>query len=99
MNRVFVRSGVAAALGSVLLTSAASVALADPPGYYFQDSDMQPSLNTAGPPAHINPPGVAGKQQGALTTAQDALQLAQRALNQAQQALQAGTAAPMEVRH
>jgi type IV secretory pathway VirB6-like protein len=96
MKHVAFQAPLAAALGLFLMTAAALIALADPPGYYFQDPDMQPSLNAAGAPARVaaDPSAAAVDQQNALATAQQAEQLArqaeqlaQRAFHQAQQAV------------
>lgn len=82
MKHVSLKAPLAAALGLFVMTAAAPIALADPPGYYFQDSDMQSSLTT------VDPSAVAGNPHDALATAQQAEQLAQHALRQAQQAVQ-----------
>jgi hypothetical protein len=89
MKHLAVEAPLAAALGLFLMAAAAPSALADPPGYYFQDSDMQPSLNAGRAPARVaaDPPAATGDQQDALATARQAEQLAQRALHQAQQAV------------
>ena len=90
MKHPALKAPLAAAVGLFLMAAAAPIALADPPGYYFQDSDMQPSLNAGRAPARVaaDPPAAAGDQQDALATARQAAQLAQRALHQAQQAVQ-----------
>jgi hypothetical protein len=90
MKRLTLKAPLAAALGLLVMTAAAPIALADPPAYYFQDSDVQPSLNAGRAPAHVvaDSPAATGNQQDALAIARQAEQLAQRALHQAQQAVQ-----------
>ena len=83
MSHVFLTKTFAAGLGLLLALAAAPIALADPPGYYFQDSDPHSSVNASGIAASTaNDAQIAAanrKANQALATAQQALRAAQRA--------------------
>ena len=81
MIRVFINKGFAAGLGLVALCAAAPIALADPPGYYFQDwqrptASASVSIDRTQSDAQID--AVNRKAEQALATAQQALREAEQ---------------------
>jgi hypothetical protein len=80
------RNFVAAALVMAIVTAAAPMAVADPPGYLFQDFDRKPPANSAGPAVRAAPNAANQNADNALAIARQALQEAQQALQQAQRA-------------
>jgi hypothetical protein len=70
----------ATGLGLVLASAAAPIALADPPGYYFQDSGRQSWANNSGSTAQIE--AANRKADQALATALQAIREAQEAKQQ-----------------
>jgi hypothetical protein len=92
MRHVSLRKTFVAGLGLLLASATAPVALADPPGYYFQD--LPPSSAIAsGSPASTDAQIAAANRKAdqALSTAQQALREAQQALSSRQ--LAAGVSA------
>lgn len=81
MIRLFINKGFAAGLGLVALCAAAPIALADPPGYYFQDwqrpaASASVSIDRIHSDLQID--AVNCKADQALATAQQALRESER---------------------
>jgi hypothetical protein len=79
------RLTTAAGLGLVVASLAAPIALADAPGYEFQDFDQQSSASGSGSPA---PTATDARIAAAYWKADQALATAREALRDAQQAKQ-----------
>jgi hypothetical protein len=84
MYHASLRKTFAAGLGLLLASAAAPIALADVPGYEFQDFD-QPSANASGSAASTST-ATDAQIEAANRRADQALATAQQALREAQQA-------------
>ena len=88
MSHAFVNKAFAAGAGLLAVIAAAPIALADPPGYYFQDWDQRPPVNASDRIARAAPePQI----EAANRKADQALTIAQQALREAQQSTQKRT--------
>ena len=90
MRHAFLRNTFAAGLGLLLASAAVPIALADPPGYYFQDW-QHPSANASGSAAST---ATEAQIAAANRKADQALATAQQALREAQQASTSRESAP-----
>jgi hypothetical protein len=101
MCPAFLRKTFAAALGLLLASAAAPIALADPPGYYFKDFP-QFSANASGRAASTATDAQIAaanrKADQALATAQQALREAQLASTSRESALAVGTSTQKRLR-
>ena len=66
MNSAFLTKTFAAGLGLLVLSAAAPAALADAPGYLFQDFASLPQVNVQADVAHM--PGTGAGHDNALTS-------------------------------
>ena len=82
MRHDFITTGFAAGLGLFALCAAAPIALADPPGYYFQDWNQRP---TAMPSVGIDRAQSDAQIEAVNRKAEQALATAQQALRKAEQ--------------
>ena len=87
MNHALLRKTFAAGLGLLLASAAAPIALADVPGYEFQDIDQHSSANASGSAASTST-ATDAQIEAANRKADQALATAQQALREAQQAKQ-----------
>jgi hypothetical protein len=99
MYHASLRKTFAAALGLLLASAAAPIALADVPGYLFQDFDQHSSANASGGTANTSSGSaasttIAAPIAAANRKADQALATAQQALREAQRASASREAAP-----
>ena len=88
MNHTSLKKSFAAGLGLLVVSAAAPIALADTPGYLFQDFDQHSSPNASSIAAQT---ATDAQIEAANQKADQALAAAQQALMQAQQATQKRT--------
>ena len=85
MNQVLLEKAFAAGLGFLVVSAAAPIALADVPGYLFQNVDQRSSANASDSTART---ATDAQIEAANRKADQALATAQRALWEAQQTIQ-----------